>query len=431
VRFDAPRVEHLGCLHPEQFIRYVPLFDWRTERPPEHAGARVLPKFNREGEFFMKRFAFNWRRFWAIVVKEFIQMRRDRLTFGMMIGIPLIQLVLFGYAINSDPKHLPTAIYSADNSVFSRTIVWGLRNSGYFDISREARNEADIQQMLALGQVQFAVEIPVDFSRKLLRGEKPDLLIEADATDPMAIGYAMSAVNLLTASVLDRDLTGPLAKLRGSAPPFNLVAHQHYNPENITQYNIVPGLMGVILTMTMVVITGLAITRERESGTMENLLSTPVHPGEVIIGKIVPYIAVGYIQVFLILIAAKFLFDVPIVGSVPLLVALALVFIVAHLAVGITFSTIAHNQRQAMQMGMFFFLPNILLSGYMFPFRGMPGWAQDIGEVLPLTHFLRIVRGILLKGNGFTEILPELWPIVLFLVVVLTIAIKRFRQTLD
>ena len=379
----------------------------------------------------MKRFAFNWRRFWAIVVKEFIQMRRDRLTFGMMIGIPLIQLVLFGYAINSDPKHLPTAIYSADNSVFSRTIVWGLRNSGYFDISREARNEADIQQMLALGQVQFAVEIPVDFSRKLLRGEKPDLLIEADATDPMAIGYAMSAVNLLTASVLDRDLTGPLAKLRGSAPPFNLVAHQHYNPENITQYNIVPGLMGVILTMTMVVITGLAITRERESGTMENLLSTPVHPGEVIIGKIVPYIAVGYIQVFLILIAAKFLFDVPIVGSVPLLVALALVFIVAHLAVGITFSTIARNQRQAMQMGMFFFLPNILLSGYMFPFRGMPGWAQDIGEVLPLTHFLRIVRGILLKGNGFTEILPELWPIVLFLVVVLTIAIKRFRQTLD
>jgi ABC-2 type transport system permease protein len=379
----------------------------------------------------VKRFAFNWRRFWAIVVKEFIQMRRDRLTFGMMIGIPLIQLVLFGYAINSDPKHLPTAIYSADNSVFSRTIVWGLRNSGYFDISREARNEADIQQMLALGQVQFAVEIPVDFSRKLLRGEKPDLLIEADATDPMAIGYAMSAMNLLTVSVLDRDLTGPLGKLRGSAPPFNLVAHQHYNPENITQYNIVPGLMGVILTMTMVVITGLAITRERESGTMENLLSTPVHPGEVIIGKIVPYIAVGYIQVFLILIAAKFLFDVPIVGSVPLLVALAFVFIVAHLSVGITFSTIAHNQRQAMQMGMFFFLPNILLSGYMFPFRGMPGWAQDIGEVLPLTHFLRIVRGILLKGNGFTEILPELWPIVLFLVVVLTIAIKRFRQTLD
>jgi ABC-2 type transport system permease protein len=275
------------------------------------------------------------------------------------------------------------------------------------------------------------VEIPVDFSRKLLRGEKPDLLLEADATDPMAIGYAVSAINSLVPTVLNRDLTGPLKKLQGTSPPFNLVAHQHYNPEAITQYNIVPGLMGVILTMTMVIITALAITRERESGTMENLLSTPLRPSEVIIGKIVPYIFVGYVQVFLILIAAKFLFDVPIVGSVPLLVALAFLFIVAHLAVGITFSTIARNQRQAMQMGMFFFLPNILLSGYMFPFRGMPGWAQDIGECLPLTHFLRIVRGILLKGNGIVEVAPDVWPIVLFLVVMLTIGIKRYRQTVD
>jgi ABC-2 type transport system permease protein len=379
----------------------------------------------------MKRFSFNWRRFGAMVKKEFIQMRRDRLTFGMMIGIPLVQLVLFGYAINSDPKHLPTAIYSADSSVFSRTLVWGLRNSGYFDFIRQARDEADIQRMLRLGQVQFAVEIPVDFSRKLLRGENPDLLIEADATDPMATGYALSAVHSLVLTVLNRDLTGPLASLRGSPPPFNLVVHSHYNPEAITQYNIVPGLMGVILTMTMVVVTGLAMTRERESGTIENLLSTPVHPGEVILGKIMPYIAVGYLQVFLILAAAKFLFQVPMVGSVPLLLALAFLFIVAHLAVGITFSTLARNQRQAMQMGMFFFLPNILLSGYMFPFRGMPGWAQAIGEILPLTHFLRIVRGILLKGNGFPEIWPDLWPIMVFLAGVLVIAIARFRQTLD
>ncbi|HZT23661.1 MAG TPA: ABC transporter permease, partial [Verrucomicrobiae bacterium] len=214
----------------------------------------------------MKRFSFNWRRFGAMVKKEFIQMRRDRLTFGMMIGIPLVQLVLFGYAINSDPKHLPTAIYSADSSVFSRTLVWGLRNSGYFDFIRQARDEADIQRMLRLGQVQFAVEIPVDFSRKLLRGENPDLLIEADATDPMATGYALSAVHSLVLTVLNRDLTGPLAVLRGSSPPFHLVVHSHYNPEAITQYNIVPGLMGVILTMTMVVVTGLAMTRERESG---------------------------------------------------------------------------------------------------------------------------------------------------------------------
>jgi len=374
---------------------------------------------------------FNWQRFCAIVAKEFIQMRRDRLTFAMMLGIPMLQLVLFGYAINSDPKHLPTAVYSVDNSTFSRTIVWAMRNSSYFDITREPQSEAEIQKLLAQGTVQFAVEIPVDFSRKLLRGEQPDLLLEADATDPMAIGYAVGAMNSLTPIVLNRDLTGPLAKLRANSTPFNLVVHQHYNPENITQYNIVPGLMGVILTMTMVIITALAITRERESGTMENLLSTPLRPVEVIIGKIVPYIMVGYIQIFLILVAAKFLFDVPMVGSVPLLLAVAFLFIVAHLAVGITFSTIARNQRQAMQMGMFFFLPNILLSGYMFPFRGMPGWAQDIGECLPLTHFLRIVRGILLKGNGVAEIAPDLWPIALFLVVMLTIGIKRYRQTLD
>ena len=379
----------------------------------------------------MKLHEFNWRRFWTIVGKEFIQMRRDRVTFAMMVGIPMVQLILFGYAINSDPKHLPTAIYAADNSVFSRTIVWGLRNSSYFDIVREPKNEAEIQRLLAQGTVQFAVHIPVDFSRKLLRGERPDLLLEADATDPSAIGYAVAAINLLTTTVLDRDLTGPLAKLRGMPPPVNLVVHQHYNPENITQYNIVPGLMGVMLTMTMIIITALAITRERERGTMENLLSTPARPGEVMIGKIVPYITVGYIQVFLILLASKFLFNVPIVGSVTLLLVLTFFFIVANLAVGITFSTIAKNQLQAVQMAFFFFLPSLLLSGYMFPFRGMPGWAQDIGEMLPLTHFLRVVRGILLKGNGFAEIAPDLWPIALFLVVMLAIGIKRYRQTLD
>ena len=252
-----------------------------------------------------------------MVRKEFIQMRRDRMTFGMMIGVPMIQLILFGYAINSDPKHLPTAVYSQDNSVFARSIVWGMRNSSYFDITREPKNEAEINILLAENKVQFAVTIPVDFSRKLLRGEKPDLLLEADATDPTAVGYAIAAMNSLTPTVLNRDLYGTLAHLNGAATPFNLVVQQHYNPENITQYNIVPGLMGVMLTMTMVMITALAITRERERGTMENLLSTPVRPGEVLIGKIVPYIGVGYVQVTLILVAAKFLFDVPMIGSVP------------------------------------------------------------------------------------------------------------------
>lgn len=379
----------------------------------------------------MKGRAFSFRRFFAIVSKEFIQMRRDRITFAMMVGIPMIQLVLFGYAINSNPRHLPTAVYSADDSQFSRTFVWALRNSSYFDITVQPKSEAEIQKLLAQGTVQFSVQIPVDFSRKLLRGERPDLLLEADATDPTAVGYAIAAVNALSADVLDRDLTGPLTRLRGVASPFNLVIQQRYNPENISQYNIVPGLMGVMLTMTMIIITGLAITRERERGTMENLLSTPVHPAEVIVGKIVPYIIVGYVQVFLVLLAAKFLFAVPMLGSVSLLCVLVLLFIVANLAVGITFSTVAKNQLQAVQMAFFFFLPSLLLSGYMFPFRGMPGWAQDIGECLPLTHFLRVVRGILLKGNGLADIAPDLWPIAVFLTVMLVIAVKRYRQTLD
>ena len=366
-----------------------------------------------------------------MILKEFIQMRRDRLTFGMMVGIPMVQLILFGFAINSNPKHLPTAVYAADNSPFSRTLLWGLRNSSYFDLTCEARSAAEIQTWLAENRVQFAVTVPVDFSRKLLRGEKPELLLEADATDPSAVGFAMAAVSQLATTVINRDLTGPLRSLQAGPPPFSLVTHQHYNPESISQYNIVPGLMGVMLTMTMIMITGLAITRERERGTMENLLSTPVHPGEVILGKIVPYVFVGYVQMTLVLLAAKFVFHVPVVGSVPLLAALTFLFIVANLAVGITFSTVAKNQLQAVQMAFFFFLPSLLLSGYMFPFRGMPDWAQNIGECLPLTHFLRIVRGILLKGNGLTECLPDLWPIALFVTVVLTLAVKRYRQTLD
>jgi ABC-2 type transport system permease protein len=379
----------------------------------------------------VRRHAFNLRRFFAIVLKEFIQMRRDRVTFAMMVGIPIIQLILFGFAINSNPKHLPTAVYAADNSQFSRTLIWALRNSSYFDIAREAHSEAEIQRWLAEGKIQFAVTVPVDFSRKLLRGEKPELLVEADATDPSAVGFAFSALNALTTDVLNRDLIGPLTPLRAGGTPFTLVTHQHYNPENITQYNIVPGLTGVMLTMTMIIITGLAITRERERGTMENLLSTPAHPGEVIVGKIIPYILVGYIQMTLVLLAAKFIFDVPFLGSVPLLLALTFLFIVANLAVGITFSTIAKNQLQAVQMAFFFFLPSLLLSGYMFPFRGMPDWAQVLGECLPLTHYLRIVRGILLKGNGIAECTADLLAIGLFVAILLTVAVKRYRQTLD
>jgi ABC-2 type transport system permease protein len=374
---------------------------------------------------------FSLHRLWAIVLKEFIQMKRDRVTFGMMVGIPLMQLMLFGFAINSDPRHLPTAVHVADTGPFARTLVQALRTSDYFQIVHEAETEADTQRLLQLGEVQFVVNIPVDFSRRLLRGERPVVLIEADASDPAATGPALNAVAKLAATVFNRDLPGPLAKLQGRDGPVDFRIHAHYNPENITQYNVVPGLMGVVLTMTMVIITGLAITRERERGTMENLLATPVRPFEVMVGKILPYIVVGYIQVTLILLAAHFIFHVPMIGSLPLLYAVSLLFIAANLAVGITFSTLAQNQLQAVQMAFFFFLPSILLSGFMFPFRGMPGWAQVVGSCLPNTHFLRIVRGILLKGNGLAEITPELWPLLLFLVVAMTVGVKRYRQTLD
>jgi len=377
----------------------------------------------------MRRFTLH--RFWAIVLKEFIQMKRDRVTFGMMVGIPLMQLIIFGFAINSDPKHLPAAIRAADQGPFARTLVAALKNSGYFSLVRETATEADAQHLLQVGEVQFVINIPEDFSRLLLRGERPTVLIEADATDPAAVGPAVSATRALADTVFNRDLPGPLARLRAREGPVDFRIHAHYNPENITQYNIVPGLMGVVLTMTMVVITALAITRERERGTMENLLATPVRPFEVMAGKILPYIAVGYVQVTLILLAAHFIFHVPMVGSFALLYAVSLLFIAANLSVGITFSTLAQNQLQAVQMAFFFFLPSILLSGFMFPFRGMPEWAQWIGSCLPNTHFLRMARGILLKGNGLAEIAPELWPLLLFLAVAMTIGVKRYRQTLD
>ncbi len=374
---------------------------------------------------------FTFHRFWAIVLKEFIQMKRDRVTFGMMIGIPLMQLIIFGFAINADPKHLPAAIRSADQGPFARTLIVALKNSGYFNFVREAPTESEAQRLLQVGAVQFIINIPEDFSRRLLRGERPTVLIEADATDPAAVGPAVSATRALAESVFNRDLPGPLSRLRAKPGPVDFRIHAHYNPENITQYNIVPGLMGVVLTMTMVVITALAITRERERGTMENLLATPVRPFEVMTGKILPYIAVGYVQVTLILLAAHFIFHVPMDGSFMLLYGVSLFFIAANLAMGITFSTLAKNQLQAVQMAFFFFLPSILLSGFMFPFRGMPEWAQWIGTCLPNTHFLRIARGILLKGNGLAEIAPELWPLLLFLTVAMTVGVKRYRQTLD
>lgn len=378
-----------------------------------------------------RRLHFSARRLWAMIVKEFTQMRRDRVTFAMMLGIPLIQLTLFGLAINSDPRHLPTAVLLADRGPQGRTILNALKNSTYFDFTGLVNTEAEGRNLLARNGAQFVVNIPENFSRDLLRGDRPAILVEADATDPAATGQAIGALSPLFDQALQNDLKGPLAFLNGTQGPIDLRVHALYNPEAITQYNIVPGLMGVILTMTMVMITGLAITRERERGTMENLLSMPTRPSEVLIGKIVPYVMVGYIQIGLILVAAHTLFHVPMLGSIALLLAAAFVFIVANLSLGITISTVASNQLQAVQMTFFFFLPSILLSGFMFPFRGMPHWAQWLGEVFPLTHFLRIVRGILLKGSGLSDIAQEVLPLLLFAAVVLTVGVKRYRQTLD
>lgn len=374
---------------------------------------------------------FSFSRFAAMVHKEFVQMRRDRLTFAMMLGIPVMQMILFGFAINSDPRRLPTALLTADNSVYSRTIVAALQNSAYFRIVHTVASEAEGQKLIDTGEVQFLVNIPEQFGRRLVRGERPAILLTADATDPAATSNAVAAFRTLAEAALARDLQGPLADLRRGESPVAVIVHPRFNPEGITRYNIVPGLMGVVLTMTLVIITGLAITRERERGTMENLLATPVRPAEVMLGKIVPYILVGYLQMTVIVLAARYLFQVPLAGNILLLFLVSLLFIAANLGVGLTFSTLARNQLQAMQMSFFFFLPSILLSGFMFPFRGMPQWAQYVGSILPLTHYLRIVRGILLKGNGVMEILPHLWPIALFLIVVLAVGLKRYRQTLD
>ena len=374
---------------------------------------------------------FSWQRFLAIVRKEFIQMRRDRLTFAMMIGVPLLQLTLFGFAINADPKHLPTAVLNQDNSPFSRSLIAAMQTSQYFVLTETVSRRSDADALLKRGDVQFVLEIPGDFSRRLLRGEKPALLLTADATDPAATGNAVATLNQLVQQALKPDLHGPLQPLAGATPAFELRLHKRYNPEGITQYNIVPGLLGVILTMTMIMMTALAITKEAERGTMEALLAMPLQAAEVMLGKIVPYIFVGYIQVAVVLLSAAFLFGVPIVGSIALLMACILLFILANLAVGISISSVARSQTQAMQMTFFFFLPSLLLSGFMFPFRGMPTWAQWLGEVFPLTHFLRIVRGILLKGNGLLEVSPSLLALTVFTLLVMAIGLKKYRRTLD
>lgn len=369
-----------------------------------------------------------FQRLLAMIFKEALQLRRDRLTFAMMFGIPIMQLVLFGFAINNDPKGLPTAVLAADHSAITRALV---SNTGYFSFTNAVATEAEADSLLQRGAVQFVITIPGDFTRRLIRHEKAQIVIEADATDPSTIGSALAAVDGAISQTLARELSGPLGIYSAGAGPVDVLLHRRYNPEGITRYNVVPGLLGIILTMTMVMMTALAVTRERERGTMENLLAMPVRPIEVMIGKITPYIVIGGIQVLVVLVAAKLLFGVPFEGSFTLFGISTLLFITVNLALGFTFSTIAQNQLQAMQMSFFFLMPSILLSGFAFPFRGMPGWAQAIGEALPVTHFLRIVRGLMLKDASFSQIAGEVAALTLMLVIVSAVAISRYRVTLD
>jgi ABC-2 type transport system permease protein len=374
---------------------------------------------------------FSFSRLLAVVLKEFIQMKRDRLTFAMMVGIPVMQLLLFGYAINSDPKHLPTVVLSHDQSDLARSFVAALQNTGYYRVVRTAGSREEVDRMLDRGEALFAVTIPAGFARDLIRGDRPELLVEGDATDPVATGNALAALGTLNLRALSHDLDGPLQSLEPGKAPFDLRIHRRYNPEGLTSYNIVPGLVGTILTMTMVIMTSLAVTRERERGTMENLLAMPITPLEVMLGKLLPFITMGFVQVLVIVGAARLLFGVPMLGSVWALGVCLLVFIAANLTVGFLFSTLAKNQLQAMQMSFFFFLPSILMGGFLFSFKGMPIWAQALGEILPLTHFLRIVRGVMLKGNGLAEAWPNLWPLLLFMLAVATLAMLRYQRTLD
>jgi ABC-2 type transport system permease protein len=371
--------------------------------------------------------AASWHRTTAMLIKEFIQLRRDRVSFAMIVMIPLVQLSLFGYAINTTPRNLPTAVLLQEQSDVGRSILAALQNTKYFKLTQQLHDEAEFDAVLASGKVLFAIEIPAGFERALRRGDKPALLIAADATDPVASGTALGALGQVVQSALVNDHAIPDA----GTPTFEIRAHARYNPAALTSLNIVPGLVGTILTMTMLIFTALSVTREIERGTMESLLAMPITPVEVMLGKIAPYVLVGFIQATLIIGLGIGLFHVPVIGNLALLAALTTLFIAANLSIGYTFSTVAQNQLQAMQMSMMFFLPNILLSGFMFPFAGMPDWAQWIGECLPLTHYLRIVRAIMLKGSTIMQLQYDTLALAGLMLVAMIIAVTRFRRTLD
>jgi ABC-2 type transport system permease protein len=376
-------------------------------------------------------FDLSWARVFAVFLKELVQMRRDRPTFAIMIMMPVMQLVLFGYAINTDPRHMPAVVEMREDGPMTRAFLASLTQSSFIDIVAVTERAEDSEAMVRSGRATFLISIPEGFERRMIRGERPQILIAADASDPVAASGALGAIERIAQSAFTPELNGSLAYLAPTPAPYEIVVHRRYNPAGVSAFNIVPALLGVILTMTMVMITSIALTRETERGTMENLLATPVRPLEVMIGKTTPYVGVGAIQVAIVLAVAMLLFRIPFTGSFLAFLVAVTLFILANLMLGYLISTVARTQMQAMQMTFFIFLPSILLSGFMFPFRAMPSWAQAIGEALPITHFLRIVREIVLKGAGFGDVVGDLWPLALILLVLGSLALLRFRRTLD
>ncbi|TJV06328.1 MAG: ABC transporter permease [Mesorhizobium sp.] len=374
---------------------------------------------------------FSFARLGALLIKEFIQMRRDRITFAMMLGVPLIQLVLFGYAINNDPKSLPAALVATSSDPYTRAIVAALQTTGYYRFEHVAQSAEEAEFLMARGDVAFVVTIPADFAKRVERGDNPQILIEADATDPAVASGAISTLGTVASQALLRAQGMQEAAAEAARGQLDVVVHRRYNPEGISQYNIVPGLLGVILQMTMVMMTSIALTRETERGTMENLLAMPSSPLEIMMGKVLPYLAVGAVQVVVVLAAAKLLFAIAFTGSMSLLLSAVLVFVLSLVLLGYTISTIARTQMQALQLTFFFFLPSIMLSGFMFPYRGMPDWAQTFGEIFPLTHFLRITRAVMLKGAQLPAVATEIGWLVVFVALFAGVALVRFRRTLD
>jgi len=364
-----------------------------------------------------------------VVIKEIHELRRDKITIAMVFITPLLQLVILGYAVNMDARNIPTALLNYDAQYMSHVFVSAAQNTGYFSMI-PVQSEKAAKSAFLRGDIIFIVTIPEGFTRRILRDEKPQILIQGDAIDPLTIGNALSAITQAAKTMFLQDLP-PSLRNEVTADEFELIIHRMFNPEGITQYNTIPGIIGSILSTTLILMTALAIIRERESGAIENMLISPLTSLEVLTGKIIPYVIIGLFQSFFILFCAVYLFNIPLLGNIFLLFTVLMIYIFLCLSIGITISSVARNQLQALQMSSFYFIPSVMLSGFISPFISMPVWAQWIGACLPLTYFIRLIKGIMLKGNAFTVLLSDLLPLLLLAVIIMLIALKSFRKTLD